>query len=203
MNSAEFRAALFRRSRHAGVTIVPDLAELLEQYFRLLARWNVKINLTSLPLAKPTDDTFDRLLIEPVRVALELEAAPKRWFDLGSGGGSPAIPMKLTRPMFDLTMVESKVRKAAFLRDAIRQLSLERTVVENSRFEMLVAEPSLERVADLVTVRAVRVDEPLLQACRYLLREGGELVLFGFTARKLSGFNPTARIGRFERQCST
>ena len=35
--------------------------------------------------------------------------------DVGSGGGSPAIPLKLALPRLRLTMVEAKARKSAFL----------------------------------------------------------------------------------------
>ena len=47
--------------------------------------------------------------------------------DVGSGGGSPAIPLKLAAPAVALTMVEVKARKSAFLREAIRQLELDST----------------------------------------------------------------------------
>ena len=50
--------------------------------------------------------------------------------DIGSGGGSPAIPLKLATPGSALTMVEVKARKSAFLREAIRQLGLTDTQVE-------------------------------------------------------------------------
>ena len=50
---------------------------------------------------------------------------PTRLMDIGSGGGSPAIPLKLALPHLHLTMVEAKVRKSAFLREASRQLELD------------------------------------------------------------------------------
>jgi len=96
----------------------------LETYYRLLAQWNVKINLTALPLQPPTDSTFDRLFIEPLLAAELVPDLPGIWFDLGSGGGSPALPLKLIRPSLSLTLVESKTRKAAFLREALRALKL-------------------------------------------------------------------------------
>lgn len=201
MNSNEFRAALQRRARHAGLSIPPELADRLEAYFELLARWNEKINLTALPLSKPTDETFDRLLIEPLAAAASMEDRPMRWFDLGSGGGSPAIPFHLARPALNLTMVESKVRKAAFLRDVVRQLGLA-AAVENVRFETLVEDPDLRGAADLVTVRAVRVDETLLRVCRYLLRNGGLLKLFGSRTASAEGFG-SGGPGWFTRRCST
>ncbi len=203
MTPAEFRTALQRRARRAGLAIRPELIPRLEAYFDLLARWNVKINLTALPLAKPIDETFDRLLVEPLAAAADIEAAPLRWFDLGSGGGSPAIPIKLAKPVLKLTMVESKVRKAAFLRDVVRQLKLDDAVVENVRFDALVEQPELRGEVDLVTVRAVRVDGRFLDVCRYLLKPGGLLQLFGWTQRQLlPGFVAGPRISTLVRQGS-
>ena len=66
------------------------------------------------------------------------EPAPLAWFDLGSGGGSPAIPLKLVRPDARLTMVESKTRKAAFLREAVAQSgAADAAEVADERFEEL------------------------------------------------------------------
>ena len=147
-----------------------------EAYFRLLAQWNVKINLTGLPLQPPTDDTFDRLFIEPLAAAALVANAPGVWFDLGSGGGSPALPLKLVRPALALTLVESKTRKAAFLREVVRALKLSATDVANVRFEEL---PDAMTKADLVTVRAVRPDAALFNVSARLLKRGGRLLLFG------------------------
>jgi 16S rRNA (guanine527-N7)-methyltransferase len=147
-----------------------------EAYFRLLAQWNVKINLTGLPLQPPTDDTFDRLFIEPLAAAALVANVPGIWFDLGSGGGSPALPLKLVRPALALTLVESKTRKAAFLREVIRALKLPATDVANVRFEELA---DAAKKADLVTVRAVRPDAALFNVSARLLKGGGRLLLFG------------------------
>ena len=112
MTSLEFRDRIARRTRRAKAPIALNMLEPLEAYFRLLTQWNAKINLTALPLEQPTDETFDRLLVEPLGAAKQLRAdASLIWFDLGSGGGSPAIPLKIARPALRLTMIESKERK--------------------------------------------------------------------------------------------
>ena len=154
------------------------MLEPLEAYFRLLAQWNAKINLTALPLDAPTDETFDRLLVEPLAAARQLPDSPSAWFDLGSGGGSPAIPLKIARPGLKLTMVESKTRKGAFLREAIRTLGLANTVVAEARFEELAGRSENKESAQLVTVRAVRADAALFEATAELLGDGGRLLLF-------------------------
>lgn len=178
MTSREFSDRLARRAQTAGVTLTRPVVEQLEIYFQLLARWNARINLTSLSLDKPTDETFDRLLIEPLAAAKYVEESAINWFDLGSGGGSPALPLKILRPRVRLTMVESKTRKAAFLREAVRVLGLSEASVENKRFEQLASRTATVERASLVTVRAVRPDAELFSVAIQLLRLGGRLLLF-------------------------
>jgi 16S rRNA (guanine527-N7)-methyltransferase len=152
----------------------------IETYYRLLTRWNRTINLTALRLDAIADGTIDRLLIEPLAAARSVQDSPGRWIDLGSGGGSPAIPLKIVRPQLMLTMVEARERKAAFLREAARELGLSGVDVLNERFESLPNHrPDFAGLYALVTVRAVRVDMSLVSLCRWLLAPGGRLFLFG------------------------
>jgi len=148
----------------------------MARYLELLDRWNRTINLTSLPLGVFPDDSLDRLIGEPIAAESFIRSAGL-WIDLGSGGGSPAIPLKILRPHLHLVMVESRERKGAFLREVVRELGLSGASVLTARFEALKAEDSGDR-ADLVTVRAVRVDEELVKALRRVLRTGGEVFLF-------------------------
>jgi 16S rRNA (guanine527-N7)-methyltransferase len=172
------REKLAKRARKAGLALqVSDLSGL-EAYFDLLKKWNRKVSLTSLALEEASDEAIDRLLIEPIAAAKYFPASPATLLDVGSGGGSPAIPIKLVTPTLALRMVESKTRKAAFLREAVRQLGLADTDVETARLEQLLIRPELHEAADVVTVRAVRVDKKLLGAIQPLLRTGGQLFLF-------------------------
>ena len=76
-------------------------------------------------------------------------------------------------------MVESKTRKAAFLREVVRSLELERTAVEAVRFEELLVRPTLHDGVDVVTLRAVRVDRKTLSSIQSFIKPGGALFLFG------------------------
>ena len=203
MSVVEFRHRLIDRAAAAGIPLTDATAQRLEEYFSLLARWNARINLTSLPLAGTAREAVDRLFIEPLVVARHLEDIPLRWLDLGSGGGSPAIPIKIYRPRLRLTMVESRLRKTSFLREAIRVLALVDAAVENLRFEDLAAREELRGRVDLMTARGVRVGAQLLSTCRALLTERGRFVMFGHNALPPdSGLVPTTLPWFFER-CST
>jgi len=148
----------------------------LVAYFELLARWNRKINLTS--ISEP-DEAIDRLLLEPLLAARHLpRRRPVSLIDIGSGGGSPAVPLKLASPGLRLTMVESKVRKSAFLREAVRHLALESAVVETTRYEELLTRPELHEAIDIVSLRAVRAEPRVLMGLQAFLKPGGWLFLF-------------------------
>jgi 16S rRNA (guanine527-N7)-methyltransferase len=178
VTSREFQDRLGRRAKRAGVNLPPQLASRLETYFRLLETWNRKINLTGLNLAEPTPETIDRLLIEPLVAARYIPAGAARMIDVGSGGGSPAIPIALVRSSISLVMVESKTRKAVFLREAVRAVELGMAEVAASRFEELLTRPELHEAHDLVTIRAVRIEPRVLSNLQAFLKTRGVLFLF-------------------------
>lgn len=181
MTSCEFRERLVRRAQRADVSVDERAIGQLEAYDRLLAQWNRKINLTALPLTELDDATTDRLLVDPLAAARYVSDASIRWMDIGSGGGSPALPMKIVRPLADLTLVEAKTRKAAFLREAIRVLKLDRAKADALRIQELASTGGARHSADLVSIRAVRLDPTVLAAIDFILPPGGELLLFRTT----------------------
>jgi len=185
VSTREFRDRLRRRAKRAGLDLAPELATALERYYALLSKWNAKINLTAFKLEPAgEDDAVDRLLIEPVVAARHVPPEATTVIDIGSGGGSPAIPFALAAPRLQLRMVESKTRKAVFLREAVRELDLNRAMVETSRFEELLARPELHESLDLVTIRAVRVEPRTLTSLQAFLKPRGQLFLFRGPAGK-------------------
>jgi 16S rRNA (guanine527-N7)-methyltransferase len=175
----EFRERLKRRARAAGASLDPALIENLEIYYQLLTKWNAKINLTAFRLLPEGDDAaIDRLLIEPVVAARYVPENARTLLDAGSGGGSPAFPLKLASQNLALRMVEVKTRKAVFLREAVRALGLKDAQVETSRFEELLPRAELHEALDLVSIRAVRVETRTLNTLQAFLRPGGKVMLF-------------------------
>jgi 16S rRNA (guanine527-N7)-methyltransferase len=186
MSQDEVRSLLLERVSAADLAADDRLVDRLESYFQLLARWNARINLTGFSLKRPTDQAIDRLLVEPLLIARALNYPIGVWFDLGSGGGSPAIPIQLYRPAETLVLVESKERKAAFLREVTRHMRLERVEVECARIESIATNHRLAGMADLVTIRAVRPSEAIIASTHRLLRAGGRAALIGSTSDRAS-----------------
>jgi 16S rRNA (guanine527-N7)-methyltransferase len=167
------------RAAHAGVPVQAEVASALAAYIDFLAAWNRKINLTALPLEPATDEAIDRLIVESLIAVRHIRPEDRVAVDIGSGGGSPAIPMRLAAPALRFVLVEVKSRKAAFLRAVARELSLSNVDVENHNAADLLARPDLRQAADLVTMRAVRADTSVMETVQFVLRPGGRLFWFG------------------------
>ena len=166
-----------RRLSEAGYS-GPVNVEQQATFIELMAKWNRKINLTALPLDPIGDEAVDRLIVEPVVASQFVVDHDVRIIDLGTGGGSPAIPFRIEIQASSMRMVESRSKKCAFLREATRTLDLKGTSVEESRFELLPGREDLKHSADLMTIRAVRLDVELMELIRFILVPGGRIFRF-------------------------
>lgn len=93
--------------------------KLLEEHYRLVSRWNKKINLTRITSLQ---DAVRYHYCESLYLATRLPNGPLRIVDIGSGAGFPGIPLAIYRPECSVDLVESHQRKAVFLREATRIL---------------------------------------------------------------------------------
>jgi len=177
---AIIRGRIERRAERAGLNLPGEIVLRLSEYVELLRKWNARINLTGLD---DKDHGLDRLIIEPLVAATHLPDKGTA-IDIGSGGGSPAIPLKLVCPELFLRMVESKIRKAAFLREACRYLEISNVEVETGRYEVLLSRPELHEAHDLLTVRAVRMSPAALRNLQAFVKPQGVLALFRRTSAK-------------------
>ena len=164
-----------KRALREGLEISDVLVDQLSDYFGILWRWNQRMNLTGFA---NQEAGVDRLLIEPLIAAKHLPVRVGCVVDIGSGGGSPAIPMKLAVPELSLLMVESKTRKAAFLREAVRHLKLANVEVETERFETLLSRPEWHEAHDVLTVRALPIEGHVLRGLQAFVKPEGVLFLF-------------------------
>lgn len=176
--SREFQERLARRARRAGLVLDQEVKTKLETYFKLLSVWNSKINLTGFDLTDPAPEALDKLLIEPLVAAKHVANDAVAMIDIGTGGGSPAIPLLIAVPRLRALLVEAKTRKSVFLREALRALEMIRSDVATARYEELLARPDLHEAHDLLTVRAVRIEGRVLMSLQAFVKPDGEVFLF-------------------------
>jgi 16S rRNA (guanine527-N7)-methyltransferase len=92
--------------------------------------------------------------------------------DIGSGAGFPGLPLKLWAPHISLTLIESNHKKAAFLREVARALTLTDVNIQNARAESLPP-----ATFSLVTLRAVEHFASVLPVAASLVAPAGRLAL--------------------------
>jgi 16S rRNA (guanine(527)-N(7))-methyltransferase RsmG len=120
--------------------------------------------------------------------------------DLGSGAGFPALPIKIWAPHIHLTLIESNHKKATFLREVARALTLTDINVISERAETVAAQipnsdfrdssptqPPTKTVvnqADVVTFRAVEKFAEILPTAAKFLAPDARLAILITTAQR-------------------
>ena len=148
--------------------------EAAAAFVDLLLTVNEHRNLTRVvePAAVARDHLLDAIAALPRLDVL----APASVVDIGSGGGIPALPLALARPMLHWTLVEATRSKAAFLREAAATLGLSNVDVLAERAEDVGRDAGLREVADVVIARACAPLPVLAELALPLLRIGGTLL---------------------------
>jgi 16S rRNA (guanine527-N7)-methyltransferase len=172
-----------------------NLLQSISTYIDLLLRWNTRINLTTIRNEEEIvtrhfgESLFAaRHLFPPYPVASSVSPVVKdfevdsandkrptandRVADLGSGAGFPGLPIKLWAPNIALTLIESNHKKATFLRELTRALTLTDINIQNARAETLP-----QATFDVVTLRAVERFSNILPTAAALLAPSGRLAL--------------------------
>ena len=167
------KAQVDARLRTAGVERDAANVAALTAYLNLVSRWNRVHNLTG---ARGNRELLDRHLVESL--AIEPLLMGRRIADVGSGAGFPGIPLAISAPHKDFTLIESRAKRASFLRHVVATLALQNVVVANTRAEDLREQPPF----DTVLARAVARPVKLLEIVRPLMAEGGILVLLTSSA---------------------
>jgi 16S rRNA (guanine(527)-N(7))-methyltransferase RsmG len=122
--------ALASGLRRFAVDPPPEDRLVLADYCNELERWNRRMNLTS--LRGPA--MVRRLVVEPLWVAQQLR--PRGVLaDVGSGNGSPAIPLHVAAKFSQVHLTEPRAKRAAFLQHVTTALNLRGVAVHRSRFE--------------------------------------------------------------------
>ena len=124
----------------------------LFQFAQLIQKWNRVYNLTAVRDGEDmlTHHLLDSLaVVAPLRRALsDIQAAPPRVLDVGSGGGLPGVVIAIACPEVAVTCVDTVAKKAAFIQQAAAELGLSHLHATHARVE------NLRESYDVVTSRA-------------------------------------------------
>ena len=170
--SSELLDALRAETSAAGLHLSEEQLALAERHARLLLQANQRTNLTR--ITEPRE--LARRHFAESFLATELwgpapDDRPLRVLDVGSGGGFPGLAGRILRPDVELTCLEPRAAKAAFLSRVAAGFPEPRPRVRNLRLEQF----HVEHLADVVTFRALALPANAIAAC---CATGGRVVAF-------------------------
>lgn len=169
------QAAVLALCQKAGMDPDPAQAELLAKYLDLLMSWNRRMNLVG---ARDWQTALTDLAADSWHLARFLEESSlpddPLCLDLGAGAGLPGIPLRVFWRTGEYRMVEIREKRVVFLRFALAELDLERTLVDAARAEEVLAR---HRPVDLVLSRAFMPWPEVLKLVRDDLAEQGRVVI--------------------------
>ncbi len=163
-------ALLRREAAHLGLTLSPSALDRFRVYVDTLLLWRNRLSLTGATTARELvgSHILDSLVLcrfvrDGMRVA-----------DLGSGAGFPGIPLAIACDGARVSLVESRRKKANFLREVLRAAGLANAEVIEERAERLV--DHYMAGCDLIVSRAVWTLSDYLQVSESLLAAGGLVI---------------------------
>lgn len=145
-----------------------ETLEKLDLYVALLEKWTARINLVS---RSSLPAVWDRHIADSAQIWGLRPGGAATWIDLGTGGGFPGLVVAIFAAQEDpdlvVHLIESDVRKCAFLSTVIRECGLA-TEVHSERIERVMLPP-----ADVVSARALAPLPELLALAENLRRPDG------------------------------
>ena len=154
------------------IPIDENQEKLFEKYYDLLIYYNSLFNITAITEKR---DVYIKHFIDSLVVVDKLKSG--KLIDIGSGGGFPALPIKILRPDIDVTLVEATGKKCEFLNTVIKELNLTGATVIKGRAEE-ESKKSLRESFDYCTARAVARLNILSEYCLPFVKLGGTFIAF-------------------------
>jgi 16S rRNA (guanine527-N7)-methyltransferase len=137
----------------------PQQEAALLSYLALLERWNKTYNLTAI---KDPTQMVTRHLLDSLTVAPWITG--RRLLDAGTGAGLPGIPLAITKPGLEVTLLDSSGKKIRFLNHVCRELGLNNITTVQERLESYSAETR----HDVIISRAFTSLASFARAARHL-----------------------------------
>ena len=154
-----------------NVTLPENARQNFRTYYDLLERRNREFNLTAI---KGEEDAARLHFLDCIGLVTVFDFADKSVIDIGSGAGFPGLPLKITVPTIDLTMVDSTEKKVDFLREVSGEMNLDTTCIHGRAEEL--ATTDMRESRDVAVSRAVARLNMLCELCLPFVKVGGHFV---------------------------
>lgn len=147
--------------------------DALLAHYRELSAWNRRLSLIG---PGTLGEVLERHYGESLAALPLVPRGARFGVDVGSGAGFPGLVLAAARPGLEMTLVEARERKWAFLSAAARKASLP---IRCLNVRVSVPLPAgIPASLDLVTARALKLDPDVLGAFAERLTPEGRILLW-------------------------
>jgi len=168
-------------ARVLGVELTDAQRDTLLQFAALLRRWNAAFNLVS---RRDVPRLIARHLLDALSLSPMLRG--RRVLDLGTGAGLPGLPLAITNPGVEFTLLDRSERRIRFVRQAVLELNLKNVAPLTSDYGDFRANTLFDTVAS----RAVAKPVALWRSAANFLGPGGvALFQVGVLDRDVADFD--------------
>ena len=140
---------LAREAAAFGISIPTDARQRFQVYLDTLLLWRSRLSLTA---ASSAQQIIHRHILDSFAIVRFVKAG-SCVADIGSGAGFPGIPVAIVCPAARVVLIESRRKRANFLREVVRKIELANVEVLDQRAESLG--PGHRCSFDLVVSRAL------------------------------------------------
>lgn len=155
-----------------GFKLSDEQLELFEKYYEILKFYNEKFNLTAIT---EKNEVYLKHFADSLFGAKFIDGS---FIDVGSGGGFPAIPLKIFKPELNATLLDATGKKCEFLKTVVKELNFKNVNVLCGRAEELAHDKFYREKFDCATARAVAALPVLSEYCLPFVKTGGKFVAY-------------------------
>ena len=155
-----------------NIFLSDEQIEKFEKYYRILVEYNEKFNLTAIT---EREEIIIKHFVDSIYKVDKLKGS---LLDVGSGGGLPAIPLKIVNENLSVTCLESTGKKCEFLKVVGCELNLDNFYVLNARAEEVARDEKYREKFDYCSARAVARLNTLSEYCMPFVKVGGKFISF-------------------------
>lgn len=172
IGSKQWEHLIFSGAEAFGIHLDQEKIDRFVIHARELVKWNQKVNLTA--ITNPREIAVKHF-IDSLAPASLIRTSTSL-LDIGSGGGFPGIPLKISLPSLSVTLIDASRKKVSFLKHMIRILGMNNTEAHHTRAEDFSKNGTLFNSFDVIITRALSSLDMVFSSASPLLVKGGKII---------------------------
>jgi len=159
-------------AKELNIFLPPTAEAAFRAYYDFLKKRGQHVNLTAI---SGVEEVARLHFLDSIALLKATTFSNAKVIDIGSGAGFPGIPLKITEPTIDLTLIDATKKKVSFLSDLCTKLNIKATCVD-ARAEEAAHVTNMREQFDIAVARAVARLNVLCELCLPFVRVGGYFI---------------------------